>query len=128
MVWPTKPRLEDTEERLTTRPERSVGRCGNAACMTRMGPRTLTLYWRVNSSGVISCKGMFLEMAALFMMMSIWNFPLRGWEKWFLALVIRWAGPLGLPMSAWTVRVLMPWELSREEASLAVMSDEESEV
>ena len=105
-----------------------MGRYGNAACMRRMGPRTLTLYWRVNSSGVTSSKAPPLEMAALFMMMSIWNFPLRGWEKWFFALFTRWAGPLGLPMSACTVRVLMPWELSREEASLAVMADEESEV
>ena len=96
--------------------------------MRRIGPRTLTAYWRVNSSGVISPRGMSLATPALLMMMSIWNLPLRGWEKWFLAVVIRWAGPLGLPMSAWTERVLMPWELSREEASLAVMSEEESEV
>ena len=96
--------------------------------MRRMGPRTLTLYWRVNSSGVISCKDMSFATPALLMMMSIWNFPLRGWEKWFLAVVIRWAGPWGLPMSAWTGRALMPWEVSRVEASLDVTSDEESEV
>ena len=60
--------------------------------------------------------------------MSIWNLPLRGWEKWFLAVVIRWDGPLGLPMSAWTGRALMPCEDSRVEASLLDVSDEESEV
>ena len=31
-------------------------------------------------------------------------------------------------MSAWTAMALMLWELSKEEASLAVGSDEESEV
>lgn len=96
--------------------------------MRRMGPRTLTAYWRWNSSAVTSCKGWSLATPALLMMMSIWNLPLRGWEKWFLAVVIRWDGPLGLPMSAWTGRALMPWEDSRVEASLEVRSDEESEV
>ena len=45
-----------------------------------------------------------------------------------MALVIRWPGPFGLPMSACTARTLMPWDFSRSEASLAVISDEESEV
>ena len=31
-------------------------------------------------------------------------------------------------MSAWTAMALMLWELSKEEASLAVGSDEESDV
>ena len=43
-LCPGKPSELDTEERLTMRPDRSYGRYGSAACMSRSGPRTLVLY------------------------------------------------------------------------------------
>lgn len=42
--WPTKPSVEDVDERLTVRPLLSQGRYGKAACINSSGPRTLILY------------------------------------------------------------------------------------
>lgn len=67
-------------------------------------------------------------MPALLMMMSIWNFPDFGCEKWFFAVAIRWAGPDGSPTSACTGRALIEYADSRLEASCEVASAEESEV
>jgi len=70
----------------------------------------------------------FLETPALFTKMSIWNFPVLGWEKWFFAVVMMWVGPVGTPMSAWITRLVVPCsEVSLVERSLQAVV-EESEV
>lgn len=61
-------------------------------------------------------------------MMSIWNFPVLGCEKWFLAVLIIWAGPAVEPTSAWITRLVMPYcSLRSVERSLQAWA-EESEV
>ena len=61
-------------------------------------------------------------------MISIWNFPVFGCDKWFLAVLIMCAGPAGEPMSAWITRLVVPcsW-VKRVERSLQAWA-EESEV
>lgn len=67
-------------------------------------------------------------MPALLTRMSIWNFPDFGCEKWFFALAIRCAGPVGSARSACTGTALIEWADSRLEASWLVSSAEESDV
>ncbi len=62
------------------------------------------------------------------MRMSIWNLPVFGWEKWFLAVEMMCGGPWGLPMSAWTVMARMLCSSWREVAKVVARVVEESEV
>ncbi len=58
------------------------------------------MYCQLKSSMVHSSILRFLETPALLIRMSIWNLPVLGCEKWFLAVVMIWAGPVGMPISA----------------------------
>ena len=62
------------------------------------------------------------------MRMSIWNFPVLGWEKWFLAVLIMCAGPAGEPISACITRVEMPCSCERRVEKSVQALAEESEV
>lgn len=90
------------------RPVLSVGRYGKAACINIRGPSTFTRYWRSNSSVVTSAMDWFFATPALLTMISIWNFPVLGCEKWFLDVLTMCAAPPGDPTSACTIRHCMP--------------------
>jgi uncharacterized membrane protein YfcA len=60
--------------------------------------------------------------------MSIWNFPVLGWEKWFFAVLIMCTGPVGAPISAWITRHVVPYSSVRVSESCVVGAAEESEV
>jgi len=65
---------------------------------------------------------------ALLIMISTWNLPVLGWEKAFLAEVIRCAGPVGVPTSACTTRVRIPCSLERDSESAVQEASEDGEV
>ena len=104
MDWPLKPSEEETELRLTIRPLRSCGRYGSVACINNSGPRTLILYWRSNSSTVTSGTNWSFATPALLINISTTNLPVLGCVKLFLVLATRWAGPVGVPISACTTK------------------------
>lgn len=94
--------------------------------MSSNGPRTLIRYWRSYCSMVMSAMFWLPATPALLIMMSIWNLPVLGCEKWFLVVFTMCAAPPGDPMSAWTARqVTLCSEVSFSE-SAAVMDDDES--
>ena len=77
---------------------------------------------------MISSIGVLSDTPALFIKMSIWNFPVLGCAKWFFEVVMMWVGPSGLETSACTTRQETPYSAEREDESSEVREAEESEV
>jgi uncharacterized membrane protein YfcA len=71
---------------------------------------------------------LFFDTPALLIMISIWNFPVLGWEKWFLAVLMMCAGPVGAPTSAWITRQVIPYSSVSEDERVDAEEAEESEV